>query len=125
MRSLLAGILIFTVLVTNFRTINTYAWFLYNQDYIAEILCINKEKPSMHCDGKCFLMQQLATQDSSNDQNSQVPGAEERPIFLFYNGYIAKDLSSVDHIDRNEMLKINEQLLPSDFCRGLFRPPKC
>src|SRR5690606_33763130 len=125
MRSLLAGILIFAVLVTNFRTINTYAWFLYNQDYIAEILCINKQKPSMHCDGKCFLMQQLANQDSPNDQNPQLPGAEERPIFLFYNGYVAGDLYSADHIDRHEMLKINEQYLPSDFRQGLFRPPEC
>jgi hypothetical protein len=29
------------------------------KDYIAEFLCINKQKPQMHCDGKCYLNEQL------------------------------------------------------------------
>lgn len=31
-----------------------------NYDYIAEVLCINKAKPELHCDGKCYLKKQLA-----------------------------------------------------------------
>ena len=33
--------------------------FLIHQEYIAEVLCINKDKPMLNCDGKCFLATQL------------------------------------------------------------------
>lgn len=33
--------------------------FLVNQEFIAEVLCINKDKPMLNCDGQCFLATQL------------------------------------------------------------------
>ncbi len=42
--------------------------FLLNQEYIKEFLCINKEKPELQCNGKCYLMQQLKeTEKESKD----------------------------------------------------------
>ena len=34
--------------------------YLVNYDYISRVLCINKDKPQLQCDGKCYLMKQLA-----------------------------------------------------------------
>ena len=34
--------------------------YAVNYDYIAQVLCENKEKPMMHCNGKCHLMKELA-----------------------------------------------------------------
>lgn len=34
--------------------------YVINYEYIATVLCINKDKPEMHCNGKCHLMQELA-----------------------------------------------------------------
>ncbi|MBS7785700.1 hypothetical protein KIH23_00190 [Flavobacterium sp. CYK-55] len=34
--------------------------YVVNYDYIANVLCVNKEKPKMHCNGKCHLMKELA-----------------------------------------------------------------
>lgn len=34
--------------------------YIVNYDYIRTELCINKEIPIMGCDGKCYLMKQLA-----------------------------------------------------------------
>lgn len=37
-------------------------------DYIKNELCINKEKPELNCNGKCYLMQQLSkASESEND----------------------------------------------------------
>lgn len=33
---------------------------MVNYDYISTVLCINKDKPEMHCNGKCQLMKELA-----------------------------------------------------------------
>lgn len=34
--------------------------YVINYEYIAKVLCINKDKPEMQCNGKCHLMKELA-----------------------------------------------------------------
>lgn len=34
--------------------------YVINYEYIAKVLCINKDKPEMQCNGKCHLMQEMA-----------------------------------------------------------------
>lgn len=36
-----------------------------NYDYISQVLCENKAKPEMHCNGKCHLMKELAKEAES------------------------------------------------------------
>lgn len=38
-----------------------------NKDFIANTLCINRDKPEMLCNGKCYLMQEL---EKSTDSES-------------------------------------------------------
>ena len=38
---------------------------------IAEKLCVNKSKPMMHCDGKCFLSKQLKKAEENEKRQSQ------------------------------------------------------
>ena len=34
--------------------------YAMNYEYISKVLCVNKAKPMMHCNGKCHLMKELA-----------------------------------------------------------------
>ncbi|MEO8235259.1 MAG: hypothetical protein ABI549_07575 [Flavobacterium sp.] len=34
--------------------------YVVNYDYITKVLCVNKETPIMGCNGKCYLISQLA-----------------------------------------------------------------
>lgn len=34
--------------------------YVINYEYIAKVLCINKDKPEMQCNGKCHLIKELA-----------------------------------------------------------------
>lgn len=43
--------------------------YLVNQDYIAEFLCINKDRPQLNCDGKCYLAKKLNEQDEKKRKN--------------------------------------------------------
>lgn len=45
-------------------------YYQLNKEYISEVLCINKNKPAMHCDGKCFLKKELEKQE---EQESKLP----------------------------------------------------
>lgn len=46
-------------------------WFKANQDYIAKEFCENKDKPEMHCNGKCYLKKQLKKVDDATQGNQQ------------------------------------------------------
>jgi len=54
--------------------------YVINQDYIAEYLCINKDKPEMHCNGKCYLMEMLADENQEKKQNLPAIDLREYPI---------------------------------------------
>lgn len=65
--------LVFLILWPVWRTGLVYAWFKINQDYIAEELCINRDKPELSCAGKCILNSKLnATQSNENKDLANV-----------------------------------------------------
>jgi hypothetical protein len=43
--------------------------YLINYDYIAKELCINKNKPVLACNGKCYLEGQFDKQQNSREEN--------------------------------------------------------
>ena len=42
-----------------------------NKKYIAEVLCVNKDKPEMHCNGKCHLKKQLKKANNLPEKQQQ------------------------------------------------------
>jgi hypothetical protein len=48
--------------------------FTINRKYIIENFCINKDKPELACNGKCFLMQKM---------NAEKERQESLPAFTF------------------------------------------
>lgn len=58
--------------------------YIVNYDYIAKVLCENKAKPALKCNGKCHLMKQLAKESESEKPlfpNKKAPQVVE---VLFY-----------------------------------------
>ena len=62
------------------RPIIPMVGYIINQDYISEFLCINKEKPELQCEGKCYLMQMLEEQQDGKKENLPKIAMEEYPI---------------------------------------------
>lgn len=43
-----------------------------NKDYIARVLCENRSRPELHCNGQCYLAKKLkAQQDKQNKETNQ------------------------------------------------------
>ena len=53
-----------------FNDLLVLADFYANQNYITANLCINKDKPWMHCNGQCQLAKKMQEQDSKNKQGT-------------------------------------------------------
>lgn len=77
-----------------FRPVMPLVDYLVNYDYIAKVLCENKTKPELKCNGKCHLMKQLAkaSEGEKSEQKDkkntakiewEVPFLEVRQASLF------------------------------------------
>ncbi len=67
-----ASILLFIFLAGSiFLRIGIVINWKINQDFIAENLCENKDKPRMCCKGKCQLKKQLQKMDTESQQENQ------------------------------------------------------
>lgn len=59
--------------------------YVVNYEYISKVLCINKDKPKMHCNGKCHLMQELAkASDAEKPISSDKKGTSQIIEVLFF-----------------------------------------
>ncbi len=61
--------LILLIVCSTFTRLFYFAGYELNKDYIAQNLCVNKNKPELHCNGKCFLSRKIA--EAEQKQQSQ------------------------------------------------------
>ncbi len=80
MKSFWALLFVLLYLLAMLRPVMPLLEYVVHQDYIAEFLCINKEKPELACEGKCYLMQKLNEQHEEKRQNLPPIVMEEYPI---------------------------------------------
>jgi hypothetical protein len=53
-----------------FVQLGVVGWYVMNEHSITDKYCVNKDKPQMHCNGKCHLKKQLdKTEQGGKDQN--------------------------------------------------------
>lgn len=98
--------------------------YAVNYEYISKVLCVNKAKPILHCNGKCHLMKELAKaqegekQTSSHKKNSTVETVE-----FFFESY--SDLSMfVFQFNRKKTLHSKYSDLYSHLkLHAIFHPP--
>ena len=43
--------------------------YIVNYDYIVNVLCENKDRPELQCDGKCYLAKQFAKETKNSEDN--------------------------------------------------------
>ena len=74
---IIASILLLALLSANLSGLFIYAEFKANQKSIAATLCENRDKPEMHCEGKCYLMKKLkdaVEKETKKDKEAQKKG---------------------------------------------------
>ncbi|GGH13746.1 hypothetical protein [Mucilaginibacter phyllosphaerae] len=74
LQRLTAYLLIVSVVSANFSRFFVYAGFELNKGYIAAKLCENRNKPQLHCNGKCYFMKkvkQAEEKQNTDDRQAQ------------------------------------------------------
>ncbi|MFD0793300.1 hypothetical protein ACFQZX_06695 [Mucilaginibacter litoreus] len=79
-----AYLLIVAMVSANFSRFFIYAGFELNRNYIATKLCENRDKPQLHCNGKCYFMKKL--KQAENNKSTEERQAQKNLIQeAFYN----------------------------------------
>ncbi len=110
-------------LVAWLRPVMPFIEYEINKKYIAEVLCENKDKPKMKCNGKCHLKKQLKkANDEPVEQSSPVPPSSktEDLITLSYE----KNLKCINPITINKSEVYYTENYQFKFYRKIFHPPK-
>ncbi len=99
--------------------------FQLRQDYIAQYLCENRDRPDLHCNGSCYLAKKLkAARESEEKESSQrllsqlleVPASLTPLLFSFP----APEFST----EAVKSAFTYACFFPARMLEGLFRPPQ-
>lgn len=98
--------------------------YVVNYEYITKVLCVNKAKPKLQCNGKCHLMKELAkTSESQTPISSNKKIASHELEVLFFEEIKSFNIRYI-YFDKNQFLNTNYSDLYSYLnSNSVFRPP--
>jgi hypothetical protein len=79
---ILTVVLLLGVLLQTWSKQLIYTDYLVNKDFITKVLCINKDEPQKHCEGKCHLKKQLDQDSRKQGGNEQKSKTAQEVLFL-------------------------------------------
>ena len=98
--------------------------FKINQDYIANVHCINRDKPEILCSGKCVLKQRFNVEEEKEKKESPRKYKDQKEVVFYIVKYGGSGLPAVDKPDMQNETFTYQTPFTSSFVKGIFRPPK-
>jgi hypothetical protein len=118
-----ALILLLVFLLHTFHTGILTCWFNQNRQWVAAELCVNKSRPAMKCNGKCFLSKKIKAVEEQQENGCASSGKhteETMPFVLLADD--ATQISSPALINSYPSLAVHYHFLYSN---SHFHPPGC
>lgn len=124
LKKLISICLIFVVMLQSFSRLWIIVSFKANQEYIAKVLCINRDKPEMHCNGNCILMQRMRAADEHEKEQlpQKLKEHEEAPYCNDTLIWVIEPASENPAVQ--PPVFYDGTLHSSEFPYGVFQPPR-
>ena len=122
LRKFVIYLIVLSVLGSAFIMPLIYLDFNLRRDYIAEILCINRDEPVTFCGGECYLNLQL---EKAAQQESE-SNAPRRLLELsfFVQEHVATALSNTPSDLKADYNLFTQVIWTSSFHADIFHPPQ-
>lgn len=78
MKKILSISLVLLILLQSFSKVWIIISFRINQEYIAKVLCVNRNKPEVLCSGKCILTKQLKADEGQTGKSLPQKSKEQQ-----------------------------------------------
>jgi hypothetical protein len=126
-KNIIITFLLAIVLFQTCATVGIIVQFQANQDYYAEILCINKNRPELACEGKCVLMERLQQdfQQNQDAENKKLHHLIDNEISLYCDFFTVLKFSQIKYgnsSNRNRPF-YTTQFVSQYHLLGVFHPP--
>jgi hypothetical protein len=119
-------VILFVALTMLLKPLWPVADYIINYDYIVNVLCENKDKPELQCDGKCYLAQMLAEESGQNEKNPfeqrQISVEQVQPIC--FESISVFDFPELFSFLLNEPIRYSKILFSSPHVLDLIQPPE-
>lgn len=96
MQKLLSIVLLFAFASQCFSQWGVIAGYELNKSYIARVLCVNRDKPAMHCDGKCYLSLKMRQDQQRKDSENGHIGSKIDMLLFSPNRTLSLPLIASD-----------------------------
>ena len=106
-----------------------YLDFQLRKDFIVATLCENRDRPQLHCDGKCYLAKKIADakkqeeQQAESDFLSKLLSAQTSVNGLSFASMFSENIGW--HKEAPVKFDYSNSLSTSDFTTDVFHPPLC
>ncbi len=99
--------------------------YVSNYEYIVNVLCENRDKPELKCNGKCYLTKQLAkeAQDTENTPYNSHQNIEI-PVILFCESLVNYKLFIIEKNIIEHNFNTSQNLYSKLFVSNTTPPPK-
>ena len=98
--------------------------YLVNYDYIATELCINKDKPEMHCNGKCHLAKEIAKTINTESSNPTEKKANTLQFeILYFQEIHSITFNGTTFSSHPKETTVYTNIYQHLFSNATFRPP--
>lgn len=104
------------------RAVITMA-FKVNQDYIAANFCENKDKPEMHCNGRCMLVKKLK-QAEQNEEKQRTENLAKTALLYFCKIHLLAVKNPLSDLKPQGFNPFYLNFKPSLFANDIFKPPQ-
>jgi hypothetical protein len=102
----------------------TIAYFKLNRDYIARVLCENRARPQMHCNGKCYLAKKLKQQQEKQDKETSEKVQNTPVIQLFTSPFHSYSFETSPAVFLEKVRFFHQLQCYTAPAAKLLRPPK-
>ena len=125
MKKTIALILSVLIAVQPIYAASVTAWFFVNQQRIAEKYCVNKDKPMLHCNGKCYLLKQLKMEQEQKSQPipEGITYSKDAPGASFH--YFLLSVKPISVFSGARIPVRNTIPYTSPYSSSIFHPPGC
>ena len=115
---------LFAVLTANFSGLFVYAGFQLNQKYITTTLCENRDKPWLHCDGKCYLMKKVLEAEKNENNKTAKSNLSNLGTSFFQRIYTPSFRQTFTAAAYKRSFPNYTYLYSNHYINSIFRPPK-
>lgn len=98
--------------------------FKINQDYIAKVLCINRDNPKLKCNGKCFLAAKLKKLEEQEKKQTPITKKENQERILYCSTIPTYFLHLSEVYLHKQKVTYRDEFYISSFLSDIYRPPK-